>query len=293
MKYTILLSLLSISIVSAQKEPIILEATTDKNVFLFFPSPIIKALPGNDDFHFAYNQQKAESFGVLKAASNRGESTLHVITEDQSVYSFVVRYNAQAHIFEHFFTGDEKVGSSSPDRIPRPNKDQNASNESTVAKKILDSNYLEGNLGPSPRDMQFCKELVARKDFFKSLFKTNNDVVLKVTDIAYRRDKTFICLSMVNNSTVDYDVNFIQFNKISKKASKRSNYQAIEIPPLIESSFNTFERIASGESQKAVYVFEKLALDSNTLINIELNELRGERNIVLPVTHRHINNPNL
>ncbi|AWX44791.1 hypothetical protein HME9304_01796 [Flagellimonas maritima] len=273
----------------AQSEPFVLEATTDKNVFLFFPSPITKALPGNADFRFGYNQETAEKFGVLKAVGPRGESTLHVITDDQSVYSFVVRYNPNTSIFEYFFDGSESVGNI--DKKQKPNSRDDISDSSIEGKKIIDSDYY-GETDSKQTDFEFCKELLARKDFYKNFYKKQSDVVLRLTNIGYRKDKTFICLAIENNSTLDYDLNFIQFNKVAKKASRKSNYQAIEIKPIPNYSYQKFERVASMETKRAVYVFEKLSIDKNKLINIEINELKGERNIQLAVGDQFINNPN-
>jgi len=293
MKYLHLLTILCFYCfsVNAQNESFVIEATTDKNVFLFFPSPISQALVGNHDFHFGYNTETAQNFGVLKASANADESTLHIITQNQTVYSFIVKYNPQVSVFEHFFDGSEKVGqigAREQTTEVQTNKGLNA-----LGRKITDADYKEEITSSSSTDIDFAQELVERKDYFKTLFRRKNDIVLKVTNIAYREDKTFICLEVINDSPLDYDVNFVQFNKVAKKSSHKANYQAIEIKPLLKSSHAPFVRIEAMSSSKAVYVFEKLAIDNNKLIHIEMNELNGERNLVLPVTHRNINNPNL
>ena len=275
----------------AQESPRIIEATTDKNVFLLFPAPISQALVGNQNFHFGYNTETAQNFGVLKASGDAEESTLHIITQNQTVYSFIVKYNPKVSVFEHFFDGSEKVGQIGAQKQPIVSESSKAIH--TPGQKITDSDYKEGIANPSSADSDFAKELIERKDYFKTLFRKKNDIALKVTNIAYREDKTFICLEVLNDSPLDYDVNFIQFNKVAKKASKKANYQAIEIKPLLQSTYTPFKRIEAMSSSKAVYVFEKLAIDNNKLIQIEMNELNGERNLVLPVTHRNINNPNL
>ncbi|TXN37711.1 DUF4138 domain-containing protein [Flagellimonas hymeniacidonis] len=277
----------------AQEEPYVLEATTDKNVFLFFPSPITKALPGNGQFRFGYNQETAEKFGVLKAVSPQGESTLHIITEDHSVYSFIVKYNKSITQFEHFFDGSEAVGNierkqQSPieimDSVPRIGNS---------ISKVVESDYFETKETSNETGFDFAKELFERKPYYKNIFKRQSDVVLRLSHIAYRDDKTYICLTIENQSTLDYDINFIQFNKIAKKASRKSNYQAIEIKPIEEETYQPFLRVGSSQIQRAVYVFDKLSIDKNKLINIELNELRGERNLKLSIGHQYINNPTM
>lgn len=275
--------------VHAQEGPYVLEATTDKNVFLFFPSPISKALPGNGDFRFGYNLETAEKFGVLKAVAPRGESTLHIITENQAVYSFIVKYNGDTSKFEYFFDGSEAVGSlkAKPTIVA-----DNGSIESTYAAKIIDADYYEGKREIKAAELDFCKELVNRKEYYKNIYKRQNDVVLRLSNIAYRDDKTYLYLTIENQSTLDYDLNFIQFNKIAKKVTKKSTFQAIEVRPILESSFQPFKRIGSMEIKKAVYVFDKISIDKNKLISIEINELKGERNLKLAVGDQYINNPN-
>ncbi len=291
MKICIPILLLFVFNVVAQKRQHIIDATTDKNVFLFFPSPIIKALPGNNDFHFAYNQQTAENFGILKAATVKGESTLHVITKDQSVYSFLVRYNPSTEIFEHFFDGSEAVGNKGIGTRREPGG-KPRSKTAGEGEKVTDSDFFEDIESDERHDFQFCRELLSRKPYFKSFYRKKSDIVLRMTNIAYKKDRTYICIKIENNSTVDYDLNFIQFNKIAKKASKKSNYQAIEIKPIPGASFQAIERIPSKENRTAIYVFEKISIDRNKLVNIEINELKGERNLNLGVGDQYINNPN-
>lgn len=290
MKYIALILLALPLTIFAQEQSNILEATTDKNVFLFFPSPIEKALSGNGDFQFGYNTQTAEKFGVLKAVAAKGESTLHVITADQTVYSFIVKYAKEPTQFEYFFDGSEAVGNIG--NKPEPQILAETQEPLNSGRKITEADYYDSNNKVGNDHLEFCKELLSRKDYFKSLNKNQSDVVLRLTNIAYKDDKTFMVIAIENNSTVDYDVNFIQFNKIAKKASKKANYQAIEIKPLTEETYQPFKRIESMQSKKAVYVFDKLSIDKNKLINIEVNELQGERNIKLAVDHRYINNPN-
>lgn len=290
-RFNLLLLLLFACIaINAQDTPLVIEAATDKNVFLFFPSPIAKALPGNDNFQFGYNTQNAENFGVLKALSTKGESTLHVITNDQTVYSFMLTYAETPKQYEYFFDGSEAVGNygKPKEEPPAPN---DTSKQSPLGQKIVDSDYFDEEVNATA-DMEFCKELINRKEYFRSLNQRTSDVVLHLTNIAYKDDKTFLVLTLENGSLLDYDINFVQFNKIAKKASKKATFQAIEVTPIPGATYNPFERVEAGQSQKAVYVFEKLSIDKNKLINIEINELKGERNIKLSVGHRFINNPN-
>lgn len=308
-KLALILTFVSLNLF-AQESPQIIEATTDKNVFLFFPSPIEKALSGNGDFQFGYNTQTAEKFGVLKAVAPKGESTLHVITEDQTVYSFIVKYAKDITKFEYFFNGSESVGNINGKTtnenkgqdldvqiIPEPGDPIHFTSSVNVidsgkGRKITEQDYYGSKAKNLDGDLEFCNTLVQQGEYYKNLYRTKSNIVLKLTNIAYKDDKTFMVITIENKSTVDYDLNFIQFNKIAKKASKKSNYQAIEIENLKDSTFQPFGRIEAFGSHTAVYVFHKLSIDKNKLINIEINELQGERNLQLPVGHKLINNPN-
>ncbi|MDC6367206.1 MULTISPECIES: DUF4138 domain-containing protein [Flavobacteriaceae] len=278
----------------AQQEKQAIEATTDKNVFLFFPSPISKALSGNGDFKFGYNTQTAEKFGVLKAVSSEGESTLHVITEDGTVYSFIVRYAPNPSQFEYFLDGSKAVGNLS-DREANKGKNAVMAMDGTVnpeGVKITEDSYYKASKEQKNLELEFCKNLIDQEDYYKNIYRTKNNMLLKLSNIGYRNNKTFMVVTIENKSSVDYDLNFIQFNKIAKKASKKSNYQAIEIKSLEDSNYQTFDRIDAFSTRKAVYVFDKLSIDKNKLINIEINEMQGERNLELPIGYRIINNPN-
>lgn len=290
MKFIYIILILLSTASFGQNKPYEIEVTSNKNVFLYFPSPIEKGMTGNTNYVFGYDTNKAEKFGILKAQKESSETTLHVITQDQKVYSFIIKYNSETTKFDHFFSTSNALGNMNESKKKIfPKKDINSSSI-TKGDKITDDNYFEDKNSSSNNDFDFSKELISRGDFYKKYYKTNNNIVLRLSNIAYNADKSFIFLTILNKSSVDYDVNLLQFNKTAKKVSKKSSNQSIEIKPL--STYQEFRRIPAGETKTAVYIFDKISIDKFTKINIELNELRGERNIVLPVSHQYINNPN-
>src|SRR6056297_521578 len=89
-------------------------ANEHMNMALFFPSKIKQGIVGNDNFAFTYNREKGQVLGLLKAVPGK-DSNLLVITEDGSVYSYMIRYAKELEYPNKFIAIEERIGTEKRD----------------------------------------------------------------------------------------------------------------------------------------------------------------------------------
>src|SRR5690606_39814640 len=94
---------------NAQKTLDTLYANEKKNVALFFPDPIRQGITGTTNFVFTYTREKAQYFGLLQAQPGE-ESNLLVVTDDGSVYSYILKYAKTLPKLNHFVPKSASIG---------------------------------------------------------------------------------------------------------------------------------------------------------------------------------------
>lgn len=301
MKYLIVL-LFTITSVLGQEVSRTLYVSDVQNVVLFFESPIKQAITGHSNFQFAFDTQKDSNYGIIRGQKGV-QSNLHIITADNNVYVFILKYKELLNVFNHYVKKKDAVGN-----VKGKTKLQETSADTLIIKPSLDKNKIiadsiithnsqnqlnEEDLYLTNPEIFFKKRsfyTIANKPYYKRHFAVLQDIYFYFDDIRYIRNELYIKLRILNNSGVDYQVNFLGFSIVARKKSKKSTSQSISLKPLfIYEGFNT---IAAGDSQKAVYVFDKFGIDKNKKIQIELNEKKGERNLKIYIPYNIINNPN-
>lgn len=246
-------------------------ANDTKNVALFFPSPIRQGIVGNEDFVFTYNREFKQYFGLLQAKPGL-ESNLLIISEDGSVFSYIVRYKHHLKKLNYFISKSGSIGNEKPlstdsiERIP----------EETVDPKKL---YYT----------KFSKHVLNQKRGGSKAKKRKEKMLLSLEEIVFDKDEFYFLIQITNNSSLDYDLNFLNLSvEIRKKVKKKSLQQLYKEPVL---KYNLPERIAAKETVKLVYVIPKFSISKKRRAVLELNEKDGERNLKLKIPNRLINHP--
>ena len=97
-------------------------------------------------------------------------------------------------------------------------------------------------------------------------------------------------IKVKNNSTLDYDINFLKLSVDTRKKGRKKSLQRLVQVPLFRHLLP--ERIKEGKTRRIVYVLPKFSLSDERLLLLQLNEEKGERNIELRIPARYVNNPN-
>lgn len=248
-------------------------ANDTKNVALFFPEPIRQGVTGSDNFIFTYNREKEQYFGLLQATPGK-ESNLLIVNRDGSIFSYIVRYKAQLSKFNYFIPKSSSIGNERPIM-------KDSISVATAESKIDNRNFYY---------QKFSSYLLERKQRVGRIKKRTEGIVLSVVNIVFDAEELYFVVEIKNNSTLDYDLNFLKFSIETKKKGKRKSLQRLYQEPLFK--YNLPTKIAESESVRFVYVLSKFSLSNDRRVILELNEKDGERNIELKISHRNINNPN-
>lgn len=274
-KHLILFSFILVStFVKAQPKMVLdtIYANDHKNVALFFPNPIRQGITGSENFIFTYNRDKEQYFGLLQATPGR-ESNLLIINNNGSIFSYIVRYKENLEKFNYFIPLSNSIGNEKPIE----NQLTTTKNESS---RIESPQYYE----------RFCSYLIERKQHIGRLKKRNDGIVLSVENIVFDRDELYFVIKIENNSTLDYDVNFLNLNIQTRQKGKKKSLQSLYLKPIFE--YNMPVKVKENKTIKLVYVVPKFSISDERKVVLELNEKNGERNFILKISNDFINNPN-
>jgi hypothetical protein len=248
-------------------------ANDTKNVALFFPEPIRQGITGSDNFVFTYNREKEQYFGLLQATPGK-ESNLLIINRNGAIFSYIVRYKKQLTKLNYFIPPSNSIGNEKPiksDSIPVVTSEKNIDNRTYYYQK-------------------FCSYLLNRNQRIGRIKKQTQGIVLNVENIVFDKSALYFVIQIENNSTLDYDLNFLNLSIETRQKGKKKSLQRLYQEPIYK--HNLPSKIAEGKMIRFVYVLPKFSLSDDRRVILELNEKDGERNIELKISHRYINNPN-
>lgn len=261
--------------VKAQERKILdtIFANDQKNVALFFPAPIRQGITGSENFVFTYNRESEQYFGLIQAKPGK-ESNLLVVSTTGSVFSYIVKYKEHLNQLNYFISKSDSIGSEKPVIIDKPKI-------LTPGEVVWKTNY---------NYEKFCSYLVERKQNIRRLKKRNQGIVLSVENVVFDKDELYFVIQIENKSSLDYDLNFLNFGIETRSKGKRKSSQTIYNEPILK--YGMPSRIKENEFGKLVYVLPKFSLGDDRRVILELNEKNGGRNIKLNVPHKYVNNPN-
>ena len=275
-KYIIISTLvLSFAFAKAQTTTILdtIYANDTKNVALFFPEPIRQGITGSDNFVFTYNREKEQYFGLLQAKPGK-ESNLLVVNRNGSIFSYIVRYKKQLSKLNYFIPLSNSIGNEKPikvDSILAESSEERVDNRTYYYQK-------------------FCSYLLNRNQRIGRIKKRNEGIVLSVENIVFDKEELYFVIQIENNSTLDYDLNFLKLSVETRQKGKKKSLQTLYQEPIFK--HNMPSKITENETVRFVYVLPKFSLSNDRRAIFELHEKDGERNIELKISHSYINNPN-
>ena len=274
--FILILMVLISAFAKAQQQPIPLDtiyANDTKNVALFFPEPIRQGITGSDNFVFTYNREKEQYFGLLQAKPGK-ESNLLVVNRNGSIFSYIVRYKKQLSKLNYFISLSNSIGNEKPikvDSILAESSEERVDNRTYYYQK-------------------FCSYLLNRNQRIGRIKKRNEGIVLSVENIVFDKEELYFVIQIENNSTLDYDLNFLKLSIETRQKGKRKSLQRLHQEPIYKHRLPS--KITEGKTVKFIYVMPKFSLSEDRRAILELNEKDGERNIEMKLSHRYINNPN-
>lgn len=286
----------------------------NQNVLLFFESPIIQGICGHTNYQFAFDLNSKSKYGIIRGIPGV-ISNLHVVTDDGNVYTFVLEHNKTIKKFNYFVGLKDAIGNTNginsikTKEIELAKKYRQEQIEDSIKQAKIKTeqkkHYKEEITGSyeSPKKdesgimyntdklefyKKYCSNLSSSEGFYKRVFKQNEDILLHLIDIKYNRDELYFKVRLTNNSGINYQTNYVRFSKVAKRKTKKATAQSIDLPFLY--TYNNFGDIPPQSYREAIYVIKKVGLNKDKVINIEINEEKGERNINLKLDSKLILN---
>ena len=109
-------------------------------------------------------------------------------------------------------------------------------------------------------------------------------------NLTYINNELYFTISLQNVSTLDYDINYLNFYITSR--NKKRNTTTQTIPYKYQYVHNLPSKIRASETIDVVFVYQKFSINENKILLIEMTEDNGEREVKLEIPNTFINNPN-
>ncbi|WP_289058746.1 DUF4138 domain-containing protein [uncultured Flavobacterium sp.] len=288
-------------------QELIIYCTSNKNTNLFFSSAIKSGIVGNPNFTFGYSSNGDSKIGILKASPG-SESNLLVITSNGNIYSFIVRYKSEISMLNYFVKDGMAIGNESGSvvfedgmgAIQQITKGEEKIMNTEAEKKgkkidaITVNNYESASTESSSGDTDNLKnnsnKEVEKPIFYNRIYGSKNKVTIKLKNISYIDNELYFTLVLSNESTLDYDINYLNFYIISRNKNRNTVAQTIPYEALY--IHNNPTKILGKQQTEVVFVYKKFTINENKILLVELTEDNGERTVKLEIPNTFINNPN-
>ncbi|GAA6774031.1 hypothetical protein AAGS39_48070 [Flavobacterium sp. CGRL2] len=178
--------------------------------------------------------------------------------------------------------GEEKVSNAEPEP------------KSKIVESIKVNNYESTTVAPSSNDsnklQSTANKEIEKPVFYNRIYGSKNKVTIKLKNISYVDNELYFTLVLSNESTLDYDINYLNFYIISRNKNRNTVAQTIPYEALY--IHNNPTKILAKEETEVVFVYKKFTINENKILLVELTEDNGERTVKLEIPNTFINNPN-
>ncbi|MCK0160464.1 DUF4138 domain-containing protein [Allomuricauda sp. F6463D] len=261
--------LLTIAAQASSTKPLdTIYANEHMNMALFFPSEIKQGIVGNGNFVFTYDRENQQTLGLLKAVPGK-DSNLLVITDDGSIYSYIISYAKELEYPNRFITEQERIG--------RERKGMEKDTPNMVpSEKVWDPSVSLERVREKYKES--CEALLKLPER-KNIRKRDQGLSLAIKNMYNLEDEVYMQFEVSNNSGVRFDFGELELFKISGKKERNASYQELELLPLFR--HNVPKNIDHGQTARFVYVFPKFHLDKGERLKVNLSEEDTSRIVVM------------
>jgi conjugative transposon TraN protein len=230
-----------------------------KTTSLVFPFSITSVDRGSKDV-LAQKAPGVENVLQVKAGrKDFAETNLTVITADGTLHQFEVSYSENPAV--HAMTISMTDGRSL-----------------ILAKGAINERGIQSD----------SKKVLAQKVTGKVDQNNKYQMVLALQDIFIHDDILYYRIYIRNNSSISFDMKSLKFIVNDRKKVKRTSSQELEITPVYIG--NPTENISGFGNITMVYAVKKFTIPDGKLLNINLFEEYGGRNLRLKVKNKDILN---
>lgn len=245
-----------------------------KTIHIVFPSEIKEVDAGTSsviiEITQAFNNVLRVKSGVNKEFD---ETTLTVLTADGGLYSFLVNYDKYPEIL------NINIGN-------------NLSSDVLASKDLginyfLKTNYLLPTYNQSAQDILYYSEKTFKeKGFIKNVGVQNLMISSFLKGVYYHNGITYFKMEFINDSEIDYTIDFVKLYIKDKDVLKKMTSQEEELK-LIE-QYPSDKVLKAKSSYIFSFATPFITLSEDKKVDIEVYEKNGGRHLRFPVDSKII-----
>lgn len=191
-------------------------------------------------------------------------TNMSVVTKGGLYFSLSIQYNDTLTKFNYVLENKDAF-------YREPGKEKKNEDKTPVIRKT---------------DIGMLAETILKEPGF---IATNNTVRYKnfffyLKGVYVQDSVIFIRLNTYNKSNIQFDYDYIAFYINAEKKRKSASVEQLQLFP--KDSFGFINSLASGKSQEILFAFDKFTIGANKVLNIDLIERNGERNLSLKIDDR-------
>jgi len=243
-------------------ESYLLDVTYDKTSHLIFPSAI-RYVDLGSEYLIASKAEEADNVLRIKAAVRdfEDETNFSIITNDGRFYSFNAYYNSYPDILSYDLLTMQK-------QLEKENLNDVLFEE------------LEGTT-PSLTDLLLETIYTDEKRIVKHLGSKSFGIRFTVKGIYIHNGKYYFHTEVKNSSNVPFEIDYINFKIVDKKAAKRTVVQQQSIIPL--RTYKPLIEIKGNSTEQNVFLLDRFTTTSDKVLLIEIFEKNGGRNQTIQI----------
>ncbi len=267
-----------IQVVQAQTQHIVKVAPGFATVIVCPAPPELVTVGNMDDF----SVQSAGNYVLIKPLVSQGTTNMFIKTGENS-YNLILQISDSPDV-EINLAGD-KPGIT---RIPaeKSGKNLTGTNGNQDRKNDWQNDLLPHHREAQatlPPEVQSILESRFKPDNRYAFSVANSNVIFAVDHMKQVRKRLYVVGTLINNSSIPYDIGFVQFTLTDYARSYifwRKRLREMEIEPEREFYQSPIPPKTSG---RMLFIFEKYGYPQNSMLRIKCTEESGRRDLVLEI----------
>jgi len=185
-----------------------------------------------------------------------------VVTDDGSIYSYILKYAKTLPKLNHFVPKSASIGTEMPViEKPKPGKKELDS----VARRLeYFKHFGDYLLKSKPKNLKT---------------KRKNGLKLQLQRIVYNGSETYLVMEVSNTSGIAFEIDFLNVYRVNGNKKRKASYQKLEMKPIC--AYKIPSKVYNSQSFRFVYVLPKFVLRDKEKLQLELQEINGSRKLLL------------
>ncbi|MCU0440644.1 MAG: conjugative transposon protein TraN [Raineya sp.] len=292
----VFLCFLTLSPIIAQKVDTIYINNTS-TTYLIFPFDVDLVDVGSKDYVHQI-QESAKNVVFIKALKEKNASggipipTSFFIKSGNEYYNGVLIFkkDIKQTMYDFRISTQKTNATKNTSNTSGSNSGNNSSvggnNSNNNTNTIKSNNTATTQTQESGNDMQ--KNLLKLRDSkaqYKSIGQISNGMSIFCSNIYIdKQNNIYLKFSIKNNSSIDYELDFVEFNFIDKRSKAMQKKE-----PLTPLYMDEKKLFPSKKQVEFLYVLPPMAGTDNSLVEVTFREMNGTRKAVIEVPSSKIN----